>query len=170
MNLKIWLITSCLLTILSCQSELDGNRNNNHLQNKLNSMEIQYAYTILYVADVPNSMQFYQNTFGFSQKMLTPEKDYGEVHSGTTVLAFANMELGNANFKKGFKKSSLAEKPFGIELAFTTKAVEKVMERAVKNGALLLAETVTKPWGQKVGYVRDINGFIVEICTPIPSE
>jgi len=170
MNLKTWIVTSCLLTILSCQSELDSNRKDSHIQNKQNSMEIQYAYTILYVNDVPSSMKFYQNTFSFNQKFLTPEKDYGEVNSGTTILAFANIELGNSNFKDGFKKSNLKEKPFGIELAFTTKDVEKVMENAIKNGAELLVETVTKPWGQKVGYVRDINGFIVEICTPIQSE
>lgn len=133
-------------------------------------MEIQYAYTILYVEDVPNTMKFYQDTFGFNEKLLTPEKDYGEVHSGTTILAFANIELGNANFKDGFKKSNLKEKPFGVELAFSTKNVEKIMENAIKNGAILLEETVTKPWGQKVGYLRDINGFILEICTPMQSE
>jgi len=33
--------------------------------------------------------------------------------------------------------------------------------------AILLEEPVTKPWGQKVGYLRDTNGFIIEICTPI---
>lgn len=133
-------------------------------------MEIQYAYTILYVDDVPKSIDFYQNAFGFNQKFLTPEKDYGEVNSGTTTLAFANIELGNSNFQNGFQKSNIKEKPFGIELAFTTHNVEKIMEKAIKNGASQLAETVTKPWGQKVGYVRDINGFIIEICTPIPSE
>jgi len=52
MNSKFWIITTCLFTILSCQSELDSN--DNHIQNKLNNMEIQYAYTILYVDDVPS--------------------------------------------------------------------------------------------------------------------
>lgn len=132
-------------------------------------MDIQYAYSILYVDDVPGTMEFYKNSFGFSQKMLTPENDYGELNTGSTILAFANIELGNSNFKNGFSKSSLEEKPFGIELAFATNEVEKAMENAIKNGAVLLAETVTKPWGQKVGYLRDINGFILEICTPIPS-
>ena len=26
---------------------------------------------------------------------------------------------------------------------------------------------VTKPWGQTVGYIRDIDGFLIEICTPM---
>ena len=132
-------------------------------------MDIQYAYTILYVQDVPATMKFYTEAFAFRQKFLTPENDYGEIITGTTTIAFANLELGKSNFKQGFKKSNLQDKPFGIELAFTTSEVEKVMENAVKSGAVLLEQTVTKPWGQKVGYLRDLNGFIIEICTPIQN-
>lgn len=133
-------------------------------------MDIQFAYTILYVEDVAKTMAFYQNAFSFEQKLLTPENDYGELSSGSTTLAFANLELGNTNFKKGFLKSGLENKPFGIELAFTTLEVEKTMEKAISFGAILLEDAVTKPWGQKVGYIRDINGFILEICTPIQSQ
>ena len=133
-------------------------------------MDIKYAYTILYVDDVPKTIAFYNKAFGFEQKFLTPENDYGEIVSGTTTIAFASIALGKSNFRNGFKKSDLNEKPFGIELAFTTEAVEKVMENAIKNGAENLEDTVTKPWGQKVGYLRDINGFIIEICTPIKPQ
>lgn len=133
-------------------------------------MSIQYAYTILYVENVEESMEFYQQVFGFEQKLITPEKDYGELLSGTTTLAFANLELGKSNFRQGFTQSSLNERPFGIELAFATEHVEEVMETALKHGATLLEETVTKPWGQKVGYLRDVNGFIVEVCTPIENQ
>ena len=115
-------------------------------------------------------MEFYKKAFGFEQKFLTPENDYGEIISGTTTIAFANLELGNSNFEKGFTESRLSEKPFGIELAFTTSEVEKVMGSAIKIGAEQFAETVTKPWGQKVGYLRDLNGFIIEICTPIQNK
>ncbi len=44
------------------------------------------------------------------------------------------------------------------------------MGKAIKEGAVLLEEAIVKPWGQKVGYVKDINGFLVEICTPIVTE
>lgn len=170
MKSKFLIISIYLLTILSCGNKLDTNQKNKHFQKQLNNMEIQYAYTILYVDDVAKTIDFYQNAFGFNQKFLTPEKDYGEVISGATTLAFANIELGNSNFKEGFRQSNIKEKPFGIELAFTTQNVEGIMGNALKNGATQLAETVTKPWGQKVGYVRDINGFIIEICTPVPSQ
>ncbi len=133
-------------------------------------MKIQYAYTILYVKDVVKTIKFYENAFGFEKKFITPENDYGEIISGPTCIAFASIELGKANFSEGFTESTLNKKPFGIELAFTSSAVENLMKNAIKNGAKLLEKVVTKPWGQQVGYVRDINGFIIEICTPISPK
>lgn len=132
-------------------------------------MDIQYAYSILYVKDVSATMDFYKKAFGFEQKLLTPEKDYGEIITGSTTLAFASLALGEANFKKGFEASQPNNKPFGIELAFTTSDVAKAMDSAMQHGATLLEPEVEKPWGQTVGYLRDINGFILEICTPIQS-
>ncbi len=132
-------------------------------------MDIKYAYTILYVNDVAQTISFYNNAFGFEQKMITPEKDYAEIISGSTTLAFASLELGASNFKKGFIKSEPTKKPFGIELAFTTSDVDGIMKKAMENGAILFEEAVVKPWGQKVGYLKDINGFLLEICTPMTN-
>lgn len=171
-DMKIWLLSISLILVFSCKNEVNNPESNIVLNQELKKkeMDIQYAYTILYVKDVPTTMEFYKNAFGFEQKFLTPENDYGELISGSTTIAFANFELGNSNFKKGFTESKLSVKPFGIELAFTTSEVEKVVGNAIKYGAELLEETVTKPWGQQVGYLRDINGFIIEICTPIQTS
>ena len=170
--MKFWLLSIGLIFHTSCKKQ--NNRVEKYIvdtyQFNTKEMDIQYAYTILYVKDVPRTIEFYKKAFGFEQKLLSPENDYGEIKSGTTTIAFADLELGEANFKKGLIQSQLDKKPFGIELAFTTFHVEKVMENAISNGAVLLEETVTKPWGQKVGYLRDLNGFIVEICTPIQSQ
>ena len=130
-------------------------------------MNIQYAYTILYVKDVAESLAFYQKAFGFEQKFITPEKDYGELLSGATTIAFASLELANSNLKEGFLASQDSSKPFGIELAFTSDSVTELMTQALAAGASLVAEVSTKPWGQQVGYLRDINGFLIEICSPM---
>mgnify|MGYP001034946983 CR=1 FL=1 len=170
--MKICLISIGLILLISCKNKNISTEKSiiKIQQSKKEKMDIQYAYTILYVNNVPKTMEFYNNAFGFEQKFITPENDYGEIISGTTTIAFASVVLGKSNFKKGFIESTLSEKPFGIELAFTTSEVEKVMESAIKNGAVLLEEIVTKPWGQQVGYLRDLNGFIIEICTPIQTE
>ncbi len=170
--MKTQLLSLVLILLISCKNKSNYKEENTAVKQKQKTtkMDIQYAYTILYVSDVPKTIEFYKKAFGFEQKFLTPENDYGEIVSGSTTIAFANFALGHSNLKKGFAESKLSEKPFGIELAFTTTEVEKVMENAIKNGAALLEEAVTKPWGQQVGYLRDINGFMIEVCTPIPSQ
>lgn len=128
-------------------------------------MSIKYAYTILYVDDVESTLAFYTSAFGLEQKMLTPEKDYGELSTGSTVIAFASLELASSNFRKPFTVSKSEANPFGVEIAFAVEDVDQVMSRAVDVGAVIWEVPSTKPWGQEVGYLRDPNGFIIEICT-----
>lgn len=60
--------------------------------------------------------------------------------------------------------------PFGMDLAFTIEYVKKVLEKAIVHAAILLEKVEIKAWGQQVGYLRDPNGFILEICTPIQNQ
>ena len=128
---------------------------------------MKYAYTIFYVEDVEKTIAFYESAFGFKKKFITPEGDYGELISGETTIAFASHQLGRSNFSGGFKKSVLKTKPFGIELAFTTETIENDFKHAIKAGAVEFEPLTKKPWGQSVGYLRDINGFLIEVCTPM---
>ena len=131
---------------------------------------MKYGYTIIYVEDVKETVKFYQKAFGFQQKFLTPENDYGELISGETTIAFASIELGNSNFKQGFEKIDNSKKPFGVEMAFITENIETDFKKAIEMGAAEFEPLTEKPWGQKVGYVRDNNGFLIEICTPIKMD
>lgn len=135
-----------------------------------NHPTMKYAYTIFYVDNVEATLQFYEQAFGFSRKFITPEQDYGELISGETTIAFASIALGNSNFKKGFEKISNKEKTIGMEMAFVTENVEKEFQKAIAAGATEFEPITVKPWGQKVGYVKDNNGILIEICTPINPE
>lgn len=128
---------------------------------------IQFAYTILYVQDVARSIAFYEKAFGFSRKFIAPGEDYGELQTGSTTLSFASTTLAGSNLKDGFTESNLNNKPFGIEIGFAVADVEAVVQSALEAGATLAASPKTKPWGQVVAYVRDLDGFLVEICTPM---
>jgi uncharacterized glyoxalase superfamily protein PhnB len=128
---------------------------------------IKFAYTILYVDNVLKSMEFYQRAFGFSEKMLAPDNSYGEVMSGETTLSFAQLSLAKSNLKDGFIESDLSKQPFGIEIGFTTDDVEGTLIQAVSAGAVLVEEPKTKPWGQLVAYLRDLDGFLIEVCSPM---
>ncbi len=128
---------------------------------------VKFGYTILYVTDVSKSITFYEKAFGFSRKFVTPENDYGELETGQTTLAFASKDLAHSNLKNGFIESNLAQKPFANEIGLVTDNVIEIVELAKQNGATVLEEPKEKPWGQTVAYIRDIDGFLIEICTPI---
>jgi lactoylglutathione lyase len=130
---------------------------------------MKYAYTILYVDNVTETIEFYKEAFGLEKKFVTPENNYGELISGETIIAFASFEFGISNFKKGFEKIDKKKKPFGVEMAFTTESIETDFKKAIDAGATEFEPLVEKPWGQKVGYVIDNNGFLIEICTPIKN-
>jgi lactoylglutathione lyase len=128
---------------------------------------IQFAYTIFYVNDVARAIQFYEQAFGFNKKFITPDNSYAELNTGSTTLSFAAVSLASSNLKDGFTESHLANKPFAFEIGFTTHHVEETIATAIAAGATLVEKPKTKPWGQTVAYLRDLDGFLIEICTPI---
>ena len=128
---------------------------------------VKFGYTILYVEDVQKSIEFYENAFGFSRKFITPENDYGELITGETTISFASKKLAAQNLKDGFIESNPEDKPFAIELGFITDNVGELVQKATSFGAVLIKEPTQKPWGQIVAYVRDLDGFLIEICTEV---
>ncbi|MBO9703538.1 MAG: VOC family protein [Sporocytophaga sp.] len=128
---------------------------------------INFGYTILYVKDVNKSIEFYEKAFGFQRTFIAPGGDYGELSTGNTKLSFASVNLAKSNLKDGFIESNPNNKPFGIEIGFVTEAVEETIKKAVAAGAILLEKPKTKPWGQIVSYIRDLDGFLIEICSPM---
>jgi len=128
---------------------------------------MKYGYTIFYVENVEETITFYEKAFGFSRKFVTPENDYGELLSGETTISFASLELGTSNFSKGYSPLSTDQKPIGMEMAFVSENIEADFQQAIDAGATIYEDIKEKPWGQKVGYLRDNNGILIEVCTPV---
>lgn len=127
---------------------------------------VKFGYTILYVNDVEKMVRFYETTFGLQRKFISPGNDYGEMLTGETTLSFASHTLGKSNLAAGYTKSETGGNPLGFELAFVTDDVDSLINTALQNGAILVEAAKQKPWGQTVAYIRDIEGFLIEICTP----
>ena len=128
---------------------------------------MKFGYTILYVADVERTMAFYEAAFGLKRNFIH-ENGYGEMDTGETKLAFANLALVKAN---GFEclEPSADGPAHAVEIALVTGDVPTAFAHAVEAGAMPVAEPNEKPWGQTVSYVRDNNGFLVEICSPVAT-
>jgi len=120
-------------------------------------------YVIIYVEDPVAATVFYNKAFGLEVKFIHESKTYAEMTTGETTLSFAHNEMLKMNIgqeaKKGIKNC--------FEIALSTKDVEESFQKAVVNGAKELKNPELKPWGQKVAYVEDPFGTIVEICSPI---
>lgn len=130
---------------------------------------IKFAYTILYVKDVNAAIVFYEKAFGFKRKFITPENDYAELDTGSTTLSFTSLDLAESNLTDGFRASDTQQKPLGFEIAFVTDDVEGLVAHALAHGARLESGAIVKPWGQTVAYLRDLDGFLIELCTEISN-
>ncbi len=128
---------------------------------------IKFGYTILYVSNVERSILFYEQAFNMKRKFLSPDQTYGELNTGKTTLSFAAHTLATSNLPDGYTESDPFKRPFGFEIGFTTNDVEQTVKAAIKAGGKLAASPKTKPWWQVVAYVRDPDGFLVEIFTPV---
>jgi catechol 2,3-dioxygenase-like lactoylglutathione lyase family enzyme len=123
-----------------------------------------FRYTILYVDDVANALDFYERALGFRRLFLHEGGDYGELDTGGTKLAFSSRGL----------MSSLGKSP-GVadpkapvfELAFETADVTGALSRAISAGAALVQNIRDEPWGQTTSYVSDPDGYLIEICSPV---
>ena len=130
---------------------------------------VKFGYAIAYVENVDAELTFFEKTFGLSRRFVDPSGDYGELDTGDTVLAFANHELGKANFPVDYAKGS-PEQPMGVEIALVTDDVPKAHQSALVNGGSELCGPVDKPWGQTVSYISSPSGVLLEICTPISTK
>jgi lactoylglutathione lyase len=88
------------------------------------------------------------------------------METGTTTLAFAGEPMAAMN-ELAIRPNRSADVTAGFEIAFVTDDPEAAYRKAVNAGASAFKPPTKKPWGQVVGYVRDLNGCLVEICSPV---
>lgn len=129
---------------------------------------MKLGYTILYVADVPATVDFWERAFGLARRFLHESLLYAELDTGETTLAFAGEAAAEMN-GVAIRPNRKGELAPGFEIALTTDDPHAAYARAVGAGASAVSPPIEKPWGQVVGYVRDLNGCLVEICTPITA-
>lgn len=125
---------------------------------------MKLKYTILYVENVAETLAFYEQAFSMKVATLHESGDYGELNTGTTSLSFSSLEL-MAQLGKG-AVAPVAGSPC-FEIAFETNDVTLALDKALAAGASLVQDVEEMPWGQTTAYVHDINGFLIELCSPV---
>lgn len=125
---------------------------------------MKFKYAIFYVDDVAASLAFYKAAFGLDVRMIHGEGDYAELETGTTSLSFCSRTLMDRIGKPTARPQ--ADAPV-FEIAFETDDVAGAFRQATAHGASPVSMPEDTPWGQTVAYVADLNGYLVEICSPV---
>jgi catechol 2,3-dioxygenase-like lactoylglutathione lyase family enzyme len=128
------------------------------------------SHMIFYVADLKESLSFFKNVFNLETKFIDESGAYAELMTGTTILAFVSEAFAVMNFPNGFQKNSNEQPPCGCEIVFTSINIKELYQKALLFGAKDISAPTQKPWGQMVAYVRDPNGILIEIASPIEGN
>jgi|SRR5215208_13825 lactoylglutathione lyase len=126
---------------------------------------MRFGYTILYVTDVAASLDFYERALGQRRRFVHESGQYAELDTGETALALAAHELAAANLPGVYREDPAGARP-AFEVCFVTDDVQRAFDRAITEGAESVTPPQTKPWGQRVAYVRDPDGNLVELASP----
>jgi len=124
------------------------------------------GWVIAYVDDPGAASAFYAETFGLTAEFASPDNTYAQLDTGATKLAFAAYSLGDGNFPGGVARGDAAQ-PGNVEIVLVHEDVDAALAAAVAAGCTELAAAQDKPHGQRVAYVRDPFGTLVELATPI---
>jgi lactoylglutathione lyase len=127
---------------------------------------MQLGYTLVYVPEVEAAVSFYERAFGLARKFVHDSGHYGELDTGATTLAFASEAMAQMN-GIAIRPHTPQDVAAAFELCLVTNDPDAAYARALGAGAYAVKPTEQKPWGQRVAYVRDLNGCLVELCTPI---
>ncbi len=122
------------------------------------------GYVTHFVEDVPRALAFYEKAFGVTAGRINAEKTFGEMDTGTTRLSFATIAV----MKSILPTEMISGQSPGSEISFITPDVHALFDRAVRAGAKPVLEPVAASWGQTVAYVRDADGYLVGIASPLP--
>ena len=128
---------------------------------------MNFAYTIVYVADVAASLAFFEAAFGLQRRFLHESGSYGELETGSTALAFVDHATARDSVGRDYVAAAQSSAPLGMEIGLSCADVPAAFARAVQAGASPLKTPTAKPWGQVVAYVRCPDGTLVELCTPM---
>ena len=126
---------------------------------------MQFGSLILHVRDVAASVGFHERTLGVERRFLYESGAYTELATGATALAFAN-ETSTPTAHVITRCRPAASAP-AAEVAFVTDDVQAAYDHALAAGAHGVVAPVAKPWGQVASYVRDLDGFLVELCSAV---
>jgi uncharacterized glyoxalase superfamily protein PhnB len=128
---------------------------------------MRLGYTLIYVDDVKASLAFWNAAFGLATRFVVETGEYGELETGGTALGFVAHATARKSLGGPYTPVRAGDAPVGMVVGLVTEDVGAAFDWAIAAGATSVVGPMSKPWGQQVAYVRDPNGVLVELCSPM---
>ena len=126
-------------------------------------MQVKFGYVLLFVENIERSIAFYTLALGLPLRF--HDGHYAEMETGATSLGFVSREFAATQFPHPMPAPGLSSSEIGLVVARAD--VDTLYEQALAGGATSVLAPLERPWSQRVSYVRDPDGHLVEICSPI---
>lgn len=130
---------------------------------------MKLGWVIFVVPDVAATVAFYEAAFGLARRFVAEDGTYGEMETGASTLAFVAETLAADSIPTPLRPNRPSDLPAAAQITLVTDDVAAGYERAIAAGAAPLAGPTATSWGQTVAYLRDTNGVLVELGTPVSS-
>ena len=124
-------------------------------------MQLEVAdYIILIVDDLDRALDFYTQVLGL--KLGHRSRDYAQLDTGVTRIGFNTRPAMEAVV--GFALEPAQQTAPGFELGFKVVDVDAAYAEILAGGATPVTPPTTRPWGQRTAYVRDPDGYLIELA------
>lgn len=123
------------------------------------------SFPMIYVPDVRASVSFYERALRATLDHVHEEGSYAEITLGSLTVGLVDAAVAAQHLPATFRPHELSAPPAAFELYVEVEDVDEAAERAIRVGAMLMGEAADKPWGQRVAYLRDPDGVVIELAS-----
>jgi lactoylglutathione lyase len=117
-------------------------------------------YLVLIVEDLDRALRFYTGVLGL--RLGHRSGEYAQLDTGATRLGlYTRRAMANI---LGMPLDAPAASAPGFEIGFKVADVDAAFSDLVARGALPAVAPSDRPWGQRTAYVRDPDGYLVELA------
>lgn len=121
-------------------------------------------YVVLVVTDLDRSLEFYTGTLGLT--LGHRSGPYAQLATGRTRLALFRRDAMAATLGWDELEPANPRAPT-FEVGFKVDDVDAAYATLTGRGASGLVEPTDRPWGQRTAYLRDPDGYLVELAEDV---
>jgi uncharacterized protein YceH (UPF0502 family) len=119
-------------------------------------------YVIVVVDDLDRSLEFWTGTLGL-QLGKRDQRTYAQLETGVTRVGFLSKNAMAQILGDALRDDDR------FEIGFKVDDVDAAYAELLADGAISAVPPTDRPWGQRTAYLRDPDGYLVELAQDLES-